>query len=116
MRGLTWRPSPSAPGAVLLRPAMPLLCCTSASPLPAAGPLQHTLRQDQKIVLLEHNTTIGDALKTLAKHNILSAPMASGQGVGCKTEGRCRRAGLAGVRALSMCCQMHEFARSAQYG
>ncbi|EFN59772.1 hypothetical protein CHLNCDRAFT_133443 [Chlorella variabilis] len=29
----------------------------------------------QKIVLLEHNQTIGDALKTLAKNGILSAPM-----------------------------------------
>lgn len=72
----------------------PLLCCTSTSQLPAAGALQHTPPQDQKIVLLEHNTTIGDALKTLAKHNILSAPMASGRGVGRKTEGRCHRAAL----------------------
>lgn len=37
--------------------------------------LSELCKKDQKIVLLEHNTTIGDALKTLAKHNILSAPM-----------------------------------------
>jgi hypothetical protein len=37
--------------------------------------LTELCKKDQKIVLLEHNTTIGDALKTLAKHNILSAPM-----------------------------------------
>lgn len=31
--------------------------------------------RDQKIVLLEHNQTITDGLKTLAKNNILSAPL-----------------------------------------
>jgi len=35
-------------------------------------------------VRLEHNTTIGDALKTLAKHNILSAPMVRGCALGQK--------------------------------
>ena len=32
----------------------------------------------QQIVLLEHNQTVGEALKTLAKNQILSAPMVRG--------------------------------------
>ena len=37
--------------------------------------LADIVKPDQKIVLLEHNATVGDALKTLAQHHILSAPM-----------------------------------------
>ena len=35
--------------------------------------------KSQQIVLLEHNQTVGDALKTLARNQILSAPMVSGR-------------------------------------
>ena len=34
--------------------------------------------RQQQIVLLEHNQTVGEGLKTLAKNQILSAPMVSG--------------------------------------
>jgi CBS domain-containing protein len=33
----------------------------------------------QQVVLLEHNKTVGEALKTLSQHKILSAPMVSRQ-------------------------------------
>ncbi|KAL4421528.1 hypothetical protein ABPG75_010819 [Micractinium tetrahymenae] len=37
--------------------------------------VEELCRTGQKIILLEHNQTVGDALKTLAKSEILSAPM-----------------------------------------
>ena len=50
-------------------PAQALLERTKLGALCKAG---------QKIVLLEHNQTVGEALKSLAKNEILSAPMVGG--------------------------------------
>lgn len=52
--------------------ALPLLA--NAQPTPNQQ-VSDITKPNQKIVLLEHNQTIGDALKTLAKAQILSAPM-----------------------------------------
>lgn len=43
--------------------------------------LSDLCKSNQKVVLLEHNLTIGDALKKLAKHKILSAPMVMEPGI-----------------------------------
>uniref|UniRef100_A0A383VM92 CBS domain-containing protein n=1 Tax=Tetradesmus obliquus TaxID=3088 RepID=A0A383VM92_TETOB len=40
-----------------------------------------SLVESQEIVLLEHNQTVADALKTLARHNILSAPLVVSPGL-----------------------------------
>lgn len=42
--------------------------------------LQQLCKAGQKIVLLEHNQTIADALKSLSKAQILSGPMVRGKG------------------------------------
>ncbi len=41
--------------------------------------VQELCKAGQKIVLLEHNQTFGDALKSLSKSQILSAPMVRGE-------------------------------------
>lgn len=79
--------SGKAPRCVGVRPARPspppplrraaYMCCACIQALLERTKLSDICLGDQNIVFLEHNQTIGEALKTLAKHNILSAPMAS---------------------------------------
>lgn len=72
---------PATAAAAPPPPLADLLALASVAPqLLEATKIEDVCKKDQKIVLLEHNQTISEALKALAKHNILSAPMVGGAG------------------------------------
>lgn len=81
--------------------------------------VQDLCKAGQKIVLLEHNQTIGDALKSLSKSQILSAPMVRGEA----QLGDLVRVGTARMRGTAMdtawcawlCCLCHTLQYAARH-